>query len=1110
MLLPVRYRSSIARVARHVTKPKRSKHPPQKKRTPIPRTSSAGRQTVPPKLTAPRPTRLYPRERLFKLLDHSRKDHRVIWISAPGGAGKTSLVASYLQARKIKPLWYQVDSGDGDVASFFYYLGLAAQHAAPRHKKPLPVLTPEYLADVPTFARNFFRELYRRLPTNSVIVLDNYQDAPEASQLHDVLHTAMHEVPEDLNLMVLSRIEPPAVLARLRLCDHAACLNWDKIQLTAEETAGMSAIRLGNQLDANTVQQLHERAHGWAAGIVLMLEQAHGKGGTPDLTNLPTDQKLLFDYFASELLARSDPGEQEFLIKTALLPKISVSAARALTGNERSAEILENLVRRNYFTTRHQGEPPTYEYHPLFREFLRSRANETLNPREHSALLQDAARCLEAEGQHEAAIELLLSAEDWSSAAQLIVQHATQWVEQGRGLIVLHWLTAFPKEVIAQQPWLGYWRGIAQLAYDPAASRFDLEGAYRHFKASGEETGRLLAWCAIVDSFVYEGGDFRPLDHWIAEVQDYLTGAAVFPSMEIEARFACAAFMAFMNRQLENPALPRWEQFVQNLVLHGTDHALRIQIGPHLFLYYAWYRSEFSKARTLYHALQPVMSDESAPPFVSTAWCFMSASFCWWIDGDSDQALHHAAEGLERARQSGVHVWEGFTYVVVMLASLSAQNLSDAEENLENMRSIIIPAHFSDSVAYYHTAAWNALVRGKLNEFSVFAEAALDNAEKSGNEFYINVMTSQIAKARLYQGRAQEALEISRKSRTEAQRLQTTTSVYLSWLTEYEIHDALGDYQSRLAALRHFLEIANQYNVRNHTGWIPLVMSRLYAEALQHQIEPDYVRSMIRQRNLLPPDDTIVPDTWPYPVKLYTLGRFTVLVNDKPLAFTGKTQKKPLELLRALIALGARDIPESQLIEALWPDTEGDLAKLSLNAAVHRLRKLLGNDVLLFQGGKLTLDPRYCWVDLWSVERTLTALSSALQQDAIDNSIQHSERLFTLYRGGFLEREPEAPWLLTTRERLRSRFVRELQNTANTLLAHNEVEHAIRCCEKALAVEPLAEALYRGLIRAHLAGNQPAEALLVYERCRRTLKNQLGIAPAAETMELVREIRGGK
>ncbi len=175
--------------------------------------------------------------------------------------------------------------------------------AAPRHKKSLPVLTPEFLGDVPTFSRNFFRELYHRLPRNSTLVLDNYQDAPE---LHDVLHTAMSEIPEGMNLLVLSRIEPPAVLARLRLCGHAACLDWDRLQLTHEETAGLARLRSGRDLADPRSSKPCMRAHGWAAGVVLMLEQGRD-GDILDIAKLPSGQKLLFDYFAGEILNHNDP-----------------------------------------------------------------------------------------------------------------------------------------------------------------------------------------------------------------------------------------------------------------------------------------------------------------------------------------------------------------------------------------------------------------------------------------------------------------------------------------------------------------------------------------------------------------------------------------------------------------------------------------------------------------------------------------------------------------------------------------------------------------------------------------------------------------------------------
>lgn len=225
------------------------------------------------------------------------------------------------------------------------------------------------------------------------MVLDNYQDAPENSGLHDVMHAAMNEVPQGMNLLVLSRIEPPSVLARLRLCDHAACIDWGKMQLTREETAGIGAVRLGdNSLNAESLHALHTRTHGWAAGVVLMLEQ--GREGTLPPAETPSSQKLLFDYFAGEILSRSDPNMQEFLLKTALLPKITVTAAETLTGMVESRAILDDLTRRNYFTVRHASHGnDSYEYHPLFREFLLNEARSDTAPRRSGGFRNNQPIC---------------------------------------------------------------------------------------------------------------------------------------------------------------------------------------------------------------------------------------------------------------------------------------------------------------------------------------------------------------------------------------------------------------------------------------------------------------------------------------------------------------------------------------------------------------------------------------------------------------------------------------------------------------------------------------------------------------------------------------------
>ena len=110
------------------------------------------------KLTRPRLHKAVARERLFAKLDEAREHKPAICVVGPPGAGKTTLVASWLDTRSIKGIWYQVDPGDADLATLFYYLGEAAKPFTRKGQQPLPALTPEYLQDVEGFSRRFFRQ----------------------------------------------------------------------------------------------------------------------------------------------------------------------------------------------------------------------------------------------------------------------------------------------------------------------------------------------------------------------------------------------------------------------------------------------------------------------------------------------------------------------------------------------------------------------------------------------------------------------------------------------------------------------------------------------------------------------------------------------------------------------------------------------------------------------------------------------------------------------------------------------------------------------------------------------------------------------------------------
>src|SRR5215470_794946 len=141
-------------------------------------------QSLPAKLTRPAAARLIRRERLFRQLDDSLR-RKLVWVSGPAGAGKTSLVSTYLETRRLRSVWYQIDARDADLAAFFHYLRLAAHGRS--GGEPLPVFAAEHAAALEVFSRRFFESFFARFPEQVTFVFDGYQDAGAESRIHEVM-----------------------------------------------------------------------------------------------------------------------------------------------------------------------------------------------------------------------------------------------------------------------------------------------------------------------------------------------------------------------------------------------------------------------------------------------------------------------------------------------------------------------------------------------------------------------------------------------------------------------------------------------------------------------------------------------------------------------------------------------------------------------------------------------------------------------------------------------------------------------------------------------------------------------------------------------------------
>jgi DNA-binding SARP family transcriptional activator len=277
------------------------------------------------------------------------------------------------------------------------------------------------------------------------------------------------------------------------------------------------------------------------------------------------------------------------------------------------------------------------------------------------------------------------------------------------------------------------------------------------------------------------------------------------------------------------------------------------------------------------------------------------------------------------------------------------------------------------------------------------------------------------------------------------------------------------------------------------------MFEKVSAKALEEGIEVDYVKELIRRNRLVP--DPANPDLeqWPWPVKVYTLGRFGILVKDRPVEFGRKVQQKPLALLKVLIALGGREVPEVKLTEFLWQESDGDLAHNSFEVALSRLRKLLGNEeALVLKEGCLSLSNRQCWVDVWAIARSLGQAEKARKEGKGTEAIRLYEKALSLNRGPFLPSE-EMACAASPREKLRGGFLRAVAHLGQCYEDSERWGEAISCYGKGIDADDLAEELYRRLMVCHIRQGREAEALSVYRRCRKTLSSVLGVDPSPET-----------
>jgi LuxR family maltose regulon positive regulatory protein len=433
------------------------------------------------------------RPRLIERLDAGLSCDLTL-ISAPAGFGKTTLLADWAtqlrcgsrhQASSQTPSpvgWLSLDSGDNDPARFLAYLAAALRTAVDSMGQGawqvLQSPQPPPAEEVLTALIDQVATLPAGPGPGLVLILDDYH-LIAAQAVHDALMFLIDGLPSNMHLVIATRADPPLPIARLRARGQLVELRQADLCFTPDEAAAFLDSFAGLDLATDEVATLTVRTEGWIAGLQMAAVSIQGRepGEIPGFIRAFTGtNRTILDYLVEEVLQRQPVHVQAFLLRTAILDRLTAPLCDAILGTGHpnldaaghirclapeiqdpssdleSQAILVTLESSNLFIIPLDDEHCWYRYHRLFADLLRKRLHQWLGAEGLAALHQQASVWYERNGLLPEAVEHALRGRNFEQAARLIEKVAGATFMRSEVATFLSWMERLPDELARARP----------------------------------------------------------------------------------------------------------------------------------------------------------------------------------------------------------------------------------------------------------------------------------------------------------------------------------------------------------------------------------------------------------------------------------------------------------------------------------------------------------------------------------------------------------------------------------------------------------------------------------------------------------------------------------
>ncbi|MDA1349124.1 MAG: tetratricopeptide repeat protein [Chloroflexi bacterium] len=406
-----------------------------------------------PKYTVPNPRGgVLRRQRLVDALHENLPDTLQL-ISAPAGFGKTSLLADFARDTDLPVAWYGVDERDRDPYTFLRNIAQAIKFQFPA-LDDLEVQAVGLFSDdkhwrstagrlvdwVREYVRNYF-----------VLIVDDLHTISPNSSVRDAMDYLVQRLPDNCRLIISTREIPQLTsLPKLISQRKVSGLGATELKFKPEEIQALFHQNFDIEISIQEAHGLEEESQGWITSILLTTHSLW-KGLFRETLVARGKTSLLYEYIASEVFSQQRPAIQTFLLSTSICNEFDTKIAETLTGASDSSLVLDEVESAALFLSRLGESEPWFQYHHLFRDFLREKLKRE-DPPGYLRLNVKAADYFLTVGEPAQAIQHLLQASEFERALRLLEEQIEPMSHSGLWETIAYWMDQVPFEQASKRP----------------------------------------------------------------------------------------------------------------------------------------------------------------------------------------------------------------------------------------------------------------------------------------------------------------------------------------------------------------------------------------------------------------------------------------------------------------------------------------------------------------------------------------------------------------------------------------------------------------------------------------------------------------------------------